>query len=100
MKSNLLVGSLVFFIGIGACESHKNKTEELKMNQNIAKGYIKEFNGLIKQKYAEFTDDEIGKLEGKISALAGELQRKYGYAADKANEEANNLIKKLKEKVN
>ena len=88
--------TLFFLMAFGlGCENIENMQEENKMNTDVVAGYVKEFKGKVKEKYGEFTDDEITKMEGKASALAGELQRKYGYAKEQARDEAQKLLREL-----
>jgi uncharacterized protein YjbJ (UPF0337 family) len=46
------------------------------------------FKGKVKEKWGDFTDDEIDKMQGKREHLVGKLQEKYGYDRDRAEREA------------
>lgn len=67
------------------------------MNTDTLKGSWKELKGKIKQQWSKFTEDEIGKLEGKSEELQGQLQKKYGYSKEKATEEINKFLEKNKQ---
>ena len=57
------------------------KTEVLKGNWKVLKGKIKE-------KWGKLTDDDLRVLEGKGDQLAGMLEKRYGYAKEQAEKEA------------
>ncbi len=57
------------------------------MNEDIIKGKWKEIKGEVKQKWGKLTDDELIEVEGSEEKMVGLLQKKYGYAKDKAEEE-------------
>jgi uncharacterized protein YjbJ (UPF0337 family) len=48
------------------------------MNTLTLKGNWKETSGLLKQKYANLTDDDLLFQEGKEEELMGRLQKKLG----------------------
>ena len=43
----------------------------------------------------DFTDDEITQMNGKREQLEGALQKRYGYAKDKAREEVDTWTRGL-----
>ena len=56
-------------------------TEELAkpvVNQDQLEGKWKQFKGELKQKWAEFTDDDLMLIEGRIDKLEGKIQERYG----------------------
>jgi uncharacterized protein YjbJ (UPF0337 family) len=57
------------------------------MNWDQIEGQWKEFAGGVKEKWGKLTDDELTVIGGKRDKLAGILQKKYGMAKDKAEEE-------------
>ena len=57
------------------------------MNADILKGQWKEIKGEVKQKWGKLTDDDLTQIEGKEEQLLGLLQKRYGYAKEKAEEE-------------
>jgi len=62
------------------------------MNADILKGQWKEIKGEVKQKWGKLTDDEFAEGEGKEGRLLGLLQKRYGYAKEKANQEFKEFI--------
>ena len=53
------------------------------MNVDIFKGSWIEVKGKLKQRWAELTDDDLLKVEGKHDEIYGILEKRYGYAKDK-----------------
>ena len=77
--------------------SKKNKAITLDrrrtiMNEDILKGKWKEIKGEVKQKWGKLTDDDLAQVEGKAEELVGLLQKRYGYAKEKAAEEYKGFI--------
>jgi len=62
------------------------------MNADILKGKWKEIKGEVKQKWGKLTDDDLAQVEGKEEQLLGLLQKRYGYAKEKAEEEYKGFI--------
>ena len=62
------------------------------MNEDILKGKWKEIKGEVKQKWGKLTDDDLAQVEGKEEELVGLLQKRYGYAKEKAAEEYKGFI--------
>ena len=54
------------------------------MNEDIAKGNLRQLSGKLKQKWAKLTDDDLRMAEGNKDYLLGKLQEYYGLARDKA----------------
>ncbi len=57
------------------------------MHKEILKGDWNVIKGKIKEKWGKFTDDDLTEIEGKKDQLLGKLQKRYGLAKDKAEEE-------------
>jgi len=62
------------------------------MNEDILKGKWKEIKGEIKEKWGKLTDDDLTQIEGKEEQLVGLLQKRYGYAKEKAEQEYKGFI--------
>ena len=60
------------------------------MNKDQFEGQWHELKGKIKEKWSRLTDDEIGQINGKYDQLIGQLQKRYGYHKEKAEEEIRN----------
>lgn len=57
------------------------------MNWDQVAGSWKQFKGKAKEKWGELTDDELDQVEGKRDQMVGLIQKKYGYAKDRAEAE-------------
>lgn len=66
-------------------------TNSLRGDWNILKGKIKE-------QWGKLTDDDITEIHGKKDQLLGKLQKKYGYAKEKAEQEFNSWEKTIQHK--
>jgi uncharacterized protein YjbJ (UPF0337 family) len=54
------------------------------MNWDTMKGDWKQFKGKIREKWGDFTDDELEQAKGHRDQFEGMLQKKYGMAKDEA----------------
>ncbi len=66
------------------------------MNWDQIAGDWKQFTGNAKAKWGKLTDDDLTTIAGKREQLAGLLQKRYGYAKDKVEEELDAFMKSLK----
>jgi len=66
------------------------------MNEDILKGKWKEIKGAVKQKWGKLTDDDLTQVEGVKDKLLGLLQKRYGYAREKAEQEYKKFIGRFK----
>jgi len=57
------------------------------MNRDTVAGNWKQIKGKIKERWGEFTNDELDQLEGKRDQMIGKLQEKYGYSRERAESE-------------
>lgn len=57
------------------------------MNKDTLQGEWNILKGKAKEKWGKLTDDDLTKINGKKDQLVGELQKKYGYVKEKAEEE-------------
>ena len=60
------------------------------MNWDRVAGNWKQFSGKVKEKWGELTDDDLAQINGNREQLEGILQKRYGYAKDKAKQEIDN----------
>jgi uncharacterized protein YjbJ (UPF0337 family) len=63
-------------------------TDWMEGNWNIAKGKVKE-------KWGKLTDDDLDVIRGKRDQLIGAIQKRYGYARDQAEREADEFEREL-----
>jgi uncharacterized protein YjbJ (UPF0337 family) len=54
------------------------------MNWDTMKGDWKQFKGKIREKWGEFTDDELDRVQGRREQFEGLLQHKFGVAKEEA----------------
>jgi uncharacterized protein YjbJ (UPF0337 family) len=66
------------------------------MNEDVLKGKWKEIKGGVKEKWGKLTDDDLTQVEGSEEKLLGLLQKKYGYAKDKAEKEYKDFMVRYK----
>jgi uncharacterized protein YjbJ (UPF0337 family) len=59
------------------------------MNWDRVAGNWKQFEGVVKQKWAKLTDDDLTYINGKRDQLLGRLQERYGIAKDAAEKQLN-----------
>ncbi len=57
------------------------------MNKDRFAGQWKSMKGKVKEKWGKLTDDEITQIDGKRDQLVGLIQKKYGVAKERAEEE-------------
>jgi uncharacterized protein YjbJ (UPF0337 family) len=58
------------------------------MKTDQVAGNWKQLKGKLKEKWGKLTDDDLTVLEGRAEQLAGILQKRYGYAQEQAEKEA------------
>lgn len=52
------------------------------MNRDVMEGNWKQLKGLIKERWARLTDDQLDMINGKRDRLVGKLQEVYGETKD------------------
>ena len=57
------------------------------MNKDTLKGDWNLVKGKIKEKWGNLTDDDLTEINGKRDQLLGKIQKKYGLAKEKAEQE-------------
>lgn len=57
------------------------------MNKDKVVGEWHKLKGQLKQKWGKLTDDDLTQINGKREELLGKLQKHYGFAKEKAEEE-------------
>lgn len=70
--------------------------KEQKMNWDQIHGNWKQLTGRIKEKWGKLTDDDLTVIAGKRDQLAGLLEKRYGYAKEKAEKELDEFMSALK----
>lgn len=62
--------------------------------KDIVEGNWKIIKGKVKQQWGKFTDDEITQMKGSKDELSGQLQKKYGYKKEEAEEKIDDFLKR------
>ena len=57
------------------------------MNRDVLQGNWKQVRGRVKEMWGKLTDDDLDQIDGHTEHLLGALQKRYGYARDKAQAE-------------
>jgi len=65
------------------------------MNKDIFQGGWTQIKGKVKEQWGKLTDDDLTQINGKRDQLVGTLQKRYGYAKDKAEEDIKLFEKKF-----
>jgi uncharacterized protein YjbJ (UPF0337 family) len=65
------------------------------MNWDRIEGNWKQFTGQVQQRWAELTDDDLKKVQGKRTELVGRIQERYGYAKDQAEREVDDWLRTM-----
>jgi uncharacterized protein YjbJ (UPF0337 family) len=65
------------------------------MNWDRIEGNWKQFTGKVQQRWAELTDDDLQKVQGKRTELVGRIQERYGYAKDQAEREVDDWLRTM-----
>ena len=65
------------------------------MNWDQIRGEAQQARGILKQKWAKLTDDDLLLLEGQKDAFLGRLQELTGLAKDEAEKELDLLLAAL-----
>jgi uncharacterized protein YjbJ (UPF0337 family) len=57
------------------------------MNRDVLQGNWKQLRGRVKEMWGDLTDDDLDQVDGHMDRLLGALQKRYGYAREKAEAE-------------
>lgn len=64
------------------------------MNTDQLKGNWKILRGKVKEHWGQLTEDELDVINGRFDQLSGAIQKRYGIAREKADEEIARLCDK------
>ncbi|EEE43190.1 CsbD family protein [Labrenzia sp. R4_1] len=64
------------------------------MNWDQIEGNWKEFKGKAQAQWGKLTDDEIDRVDGRRTELAGLIQQKYGKTREEAEREVDQWMSK------
>lgn len=62
------------------------------MNRDILKGSWHQLKGAAKAQWGKLTDDDLTEVDGNAERLVGIVQKRYGYARERAEQEVDRLI--------
>jgi uncharacterized protein YjbJ (UPF0337 family) len=65
------------------------------MNWDQIKGNWKQFTGKVKEKWGKLTDDDLTAAAGHRDQMLGILQKRYGYAKEKAEQELDEFTESI-----
>ena len=61
------------------------------MNWDWIEGNWKQANGVVKEKWAKLTDNDLLLIKGKRDQLVGKIQERYGIAKDEAERQVDDF---------
>jgi uncharacterized protein YjbJ (UPF0337 family) len=64
------------------------------MNEDILQGNWKQFKGKVQQFWGDLTNDDLDRIQGSKTELAGIIQEKYGRSKEEAEREINEFLSK------
>jgi len=67
------------------------------MNWDQIKGNWKQVTGKVKEKWGKLTDDDLTAAAGQREQILGLLQKRYGYAKERAETELNEFTHAMNE---
>jgi uncharacterized protein YjbJ (UPF0337 family) len=67
----------------------------MSMNWDRIEGNWKEMKGRARQQWGKLTDDDLHRIEGKRTELAGSLQKHYGIAKEDADRQIDDWLKTM-----
>lgn len=62
------------------------------MNKDIIQGKWKEIKGDLRKAWGNITDDEWEQTKGDATAIAGVLQKRYGFAKEDAQQKVSKVF--------
>jgi uncharacterized protein YjbJ (UPF0337 family) len=65
------------------------------MNWDQIAGTWKEYAGRARTKWGELTDDDLEQVAGRRDEMVGVIQKRYGYAKERAEDEVDRWVNDL-----
>lgn len=65
------------------------------MNWDQVQGKWKQYKGKAKERWGQFTDDDLDTIDGRAQQLVGKIQERYGIEKEQAERQANEFLKSL-----
>jgi len=63
------------------------------------KGNWNQFQGSVREKWGELTDDEVAETNGEREQLIGKVQEKYGIAREEAREQVDSWADNVEKNI-
>ena len=70
------------------------------MNTDVLEGKWRQVRGQVRERWGKITNDELDQIAGKRDQLIGKIQEKYGLARDEAEQQLDEFLEDIAEKVN
>lgn len=67
------------------------------MSQDVLKGEWKTMKGRVKEWWGDLTDDDVTRIDGSYDRLVGAIQKRYGYAKERALDEVNRRLAEIEQ---
>ena len=67
------------------------------MNWDQVEGNWKQFKGTVRERWGEFSDDDLDIIRGKRERLSGKIQERYGIAKEEAERQINDFLEAAKQ---
>jgi len=71
----------------------------MQPNKDVLQGKWKELRGQVKQTWGMLTDDQLDRISGRYEELAGLIQQRYGYTREKARQEIDAFLERVRDRV-
>jgi uncharacterized protein YjbJ (UPF0337 family) len=65
------------------------------MNWDQVQGKWKQYKGKAKERWGQFTDDDLETIDGRAQQLVGKIQERYGVEKEAAEKQADEFLKSL-----
>ncbi|MGE0683582.1 MAG: CsbD family protein [Candidatus Binatia bacterium] len=80
-------------------EDYSQERDKERLNSDVFAGWWKETRGSLRSWWGKLTEDDIEYIAGQKDRLVGLLQRKYGYAREKAQEEIERRMQETRSRL-
>lgn len=80
------------------CRMCPNQGQKM-INEAVIKGKWKEIKGEIINQWGKMTDDELEKVSGNVTSIAGLIQQRYGEKKEVILERINSIATSFSEKT-
>lgn len=75
--------------------NHNANDQGLGINQDVIKGKWKQIQGKVREKWGDFTDDDLTAAQGSREYLVGKVQERYGRTQAQAEQEVRDFERTL-----